>query len=596
MATFLRTSLLALLTVTTLAACSSTSERRSPSGTDSAETPASAAKKIVATLQDAEVRALVLGLYGAQEMLAAGDRRGAGLQAGRLIGDLDEQVAPLSDGRLLVLRELAVVADEAGYTPASQRAVARIEFQARNPGKDYLSFDRMQPASLTSRTLPARLLPTDPEVEKVLKDIAVLSETTADPVAPGAVAKPAETAGRPILAGSAVDSDGKLATEPSSAESLRMLLAAARTAYKRGDYDEAAKQLDALLDLARSSPDVPGDVVRDAQVLLADIELRRGHLARAESLLRDVLATWTKSGSPKEAAAGIGFLRLRWLLAAQGRFAAADGVSQGVDTARLGLAPGAQGAFDLEPPADASSAPFPEEVGAGGGASARDPRLEEIESAWRLGDGQRALQLAEAWLRDLQEAGADPALIRTARWIAARLALDNGAFARARELAAALLEEDAAEPIAGDERSRVLAFQERIDRRVEESRRAEEALLAGGAADWWEPGNDLPPDSWSSEDEAALRGALRSGRSEADGESKREPFDARAALEEAKRLQRTCSLEQALKLRRRIANAYEEFATFDDPERLEALRDLAALYRVLGETAAAREVERRIVD
>lgn len=576
----MRTSLLAILLASYLSACSSTSGTSGTSPSESASTDAQVTQ-IAAGVQDPHLRALFLELVQARRDLGDGKLEAARNAAGAWIGTLDDGPTPLSNDELAMLLQFGLVAESAGNLAAAERAAARVQFQRDYPGDQYLTLRRKPLKALLPGAIAASSLPKAPGVGGAIEDIEDLV-----PLDPAGGAKTDDGA-KPVDAGAPTDSGRGTAPTPATAAELLGLLEQARTAFDRGDYAGAEVHLERILALAPNTPDAPGEVVREAQSLLAEIQLRRGELERAEALLRASLSSWQTSKAKSEPAVLGAFLRLTLLLVAQGRYLEAIALRDLVDAQRLGVpSSGPAGAANVAggPP----TVPFV-------GAEAGGADTGAIEAAWSAGDPRRARELSETSLKDVETAKGSSEEIRFARWLCAVFAVETGDYGRARELIALLLDGDAlAGPVQGEQRSRVFALQERLARLSAQSRGAEEELYA----DWTSPGSrddgGNGPGAWTPADEEAARAAFQKQRGEPSS-PERETFDLAGSRAECARLRESCALHDATVVQRRIVDGLESDSAYGEAERAEALRDLAALYRVLGETAAAREVELRLM-
>jgi len=534
-----------------------------------------------------ELQSLVLELQTVHALLADGHRSEAGGRAQTVVNRIYYgDSAPLGSDIAELLRQFGIVARAAGYTPAAERAESRVLFHQADPTALFLSLSWEPSASLGSGSQPRSSSAPSEGLRGALEAIGVEvgGGASADPAAPGILALP--SSGTPAEASAAatvlVDSNSE----------LREQLRQARLAFEGRDLDAAAAHLEKLLALAKQTSNPPSDVVRDAQVLLAELHLFKGRIEEAELLLRAAIGSMELDGGPVSSAVTHSLARLHALLLAEGRVGEAAALAS------------SDGLGSPNPPADDSTMrsgsgagdPF-DSIGAG---IVVDLGLGPIESAWSAGEREDALELADAHLRNALTAEWGAARLRALRILVAEMALDTGYLERARSLVWVVLEGDEFAPRAeGESRLQALTLLERIDSRREERERAEREFLQTPPSIWWSSETGMEPDFWPEITPGPAAAAFDARANAGTGGAPRPrsaAIDLVAASGEALRQQNACSLEEALALRRKIVEAYEDSPNFDAPERLEALRDLAALYRVMGVPDAARVVEARVRD
>lgn len=609
-------------------ACRSTTSDVAPSAAH--ETPASsveAARAVISQFDDRSVADVLMRWHVANEHLRAGRKDEAGRAAGQPILELVDRIRPLTANELAILGQLAVVAHAAGYERTAARAAARIEHQKRAPGEPYTSLVRLPLAELP--TGPVRIPHVEPppalgtiieRLEELTAEVVAETDEHAAPSvddatdASAARERDAIEATAPLDArvragdsseatprdGSSRDSGARKRAPRREAQpdfgSLRALFVEARTAFERGDFAEAAAILEALLAEAERLAPPPDDLICDARLLLAAVEAKLGHLTRMEEALRALVALRTTPGrTVSDSAFARAAARLIALLLARRDFASASQLAGDVRAVVLrdGDAEAERAKADLDGVLDLADRSAPADVPPRPETWAVDPDLEAARRAWIAGHFESAWTSASTALARAEAQETDPRRLRALRLWVARLAIDAGRLERAHELVQRVLNGDGGVAVAdGDQRAAALALLERIETLRDVARNCAGAIVAFVAdRDEPAPHASLAEDAWIPPSSDALVDALHGANPPPPSPPRTTVFDVRAAESEARRLADACELGRALSLRRDIASHYRARRPHDDGERVEALRELAALYRVTGASGAAREIE-----
>lgn len=588
--------------------------------------------------RDRELKFAITEYREARLELDAGRHAAAMQRAGRAIQRLcDESSQGLDENRVWALRQLGTIAEECGNTPYVNRCTERIEYTLAYPGVAWIS-TRAVPFHRAPSAIPFRSLPRGPETDEVVKELGLDPEEVGLPPSPvvevgTAREQPVVEAGGATSLAPQADSNRAAAGLDSAADAET--LEQAEVQIVRGEFDAARDRIERFrASRSRAESSYGDDLDLRAAELLALIHFLRGELDEAERAYADLEVERTRRSSTTQEDMELVWEHLGWVLVAQGKFGEAEEVQSKLvesratstsdelrDRARRDLLATLHALGELDRAEEleqkrisAPDAGLRVAQESGDWSRTADPRIALALAWWDLGRREDARTLMRAVLTDSppREGAADDDALRWKRLRLAGMELALNDHETARNLYQIVIEGDArTAPATGPDREEALEGLARALQRLgedESARMKMRELLV-------ERNRRLPPGHPARERDHELLAAMEAaaaaeagaadegGKPQVGSSAGRDSSattavlgrDRRAEERRAFELQAGCRMDDALAARLRIVEEDQRTLPIGDPESVESLRELAALYRVRGETAAARRIENSIM-